>query len=361
MSPEQIRGAPLDRRSDVFGAGICLYELLTGERLFVADSDYKAIEKVRNVTIDPPSKFNRNIPSELERIVLKALAKQPKDRHQTALELRLELLTFMAAAGERCTRDDLGAYLRSVFASEYEAEGEGATTVSDGAALAAAREALPKRNDLAVSAADQSSSALDGTTGLAAFDHLDPISTVSFAVDPDVSSHVRLPAAPAIPSLRTARQGTLPPPGLQVVPPVTPFPVPPERTAPPVVPPIVPSPDSIPGTMSAPDLLSEKSDNQALPEPRPLAMDWDEHEPTTINRGVREPAAGSFDEEAVTTKHDEPDGKTEPVPGLKAAFAADPFQGDAFTPVSEPASPFTWQEVTSRPPAASWRAAAQSH
>jgi hypothetical protein len=360
MSPEQIRGAPLDRRSDVFGAGICLYEMLTGERLFVGDNDYKAIEKVRNVTIDPPSTFNRNIPSDLERIVLKALAKQPKDRHQTAHELRHELLAFMAATGERCTRDDLGAYLRNVFASEYEADGEDATTVGSDAALAAAREALPKRNDLAVSAGAESSSALDGTTGLAAFDHLDPISTVSFAVDPDVSSHVRLPAATAIPSLRTARQGTLPPPGLQVVTSVTPFPAPPPRSVPPVVPPIVPSPDSIPGTIKAADLLSDKSDNKALPEPRPLAMDWDEHEPTTISQGVQEPAAASFDDEAVTTKHDEPDGKTAPLPGLKAAFAADPFQGDAFTPVSEPGSPFTWREATSRPPAASWRAAANS-
>ena len=74
MSPEQVRGLPLDRRSDIFALGIVLYELLTGERLFVGESDFSTLEKVRNVEILPPSSYNQKIPQELERIVLKALA-----------------------------------------------------------------------------------------------------------------------------------------------------------------------------------------------------------------------------------------------------------------------------------------------
>ena len=62
MSPEQVRGLPVDRRSDVFAVGICLYELLTGERLFVGESDFSTLEKVRNVEILPPSSYNRQIP-----------------------------------------------------------------------------------------------------------------------------------------------------------------------------------------------------------------------------------------------------------------------------------------------------------
>ena len=61
MSPEQVRGLPVDRRSDIFAVGICLYELLTGERLFVGESDFSTLEKVRNVEILPPSSFNRRI------------------------------------------------------------------------------------------------------------------------------------------------------------------------------------------------------------------------------------------------------------------------------------------------------------
>ena len=88
MSPEQVQGMEIDRRSDVFGVGICLYELLTGERLFVGESDFATLEKVRNVDIMPPSTYNRRIPEELEQIVLKALARDrdaaPPDRDAAA-------------------------------------------------------------------------------------------------------------------------------------------------------------------------------------------------------------------------------------------------------------------------------------
>ena len=115
MSPEQIRGELMDRRSDVFATGICLYELLTGERLFSGDSDYAAVEKVRNVSVEPPSRKNRAIPSSLEVIVMKALAKHPRDRFQTAGDFRRALLEFMAESrNERVAGRTVGVHAQCV-------------------------------------------------------------------------------------------------------------------------------------------------------------------------------------------------------------------------------------------------------
>ena len=118
MSPEQVRGLPLDRRSDIFAMGICLYELLTGERLFVGESDFSTLEKVRNVEIMPPSTYNRRIPEELEQIVLKALAKDVDDRYQTAMDLHDDLQSFMYTSGNFFARKDLSGYMRKAFNDE---------------------------------------------------------------------------------------------------------------------------------------------------------------------------------------------------------------------------------------------------
>jgi serine/threonine protein kinase len=122
MSPEQVRGIPIDRRSDVFSCGIVLYELLTGERLFVGESDFSTLEKVRNVEILPPSTYNRRIPDELERIVLKALAKDPEDRYQNAIDLHDELQAFVYTAGEFYSRKDLAGWMKKTFGREIDDE-----------------------------------------------------------------------------------------------------------------------------------------------------------------------------------------------------------------------------------------------
>ena len=122
MSPEQVRGLPVDRRSDVFAVGICLYELLTGERLFVGESDFSTLEKVRNVEILPPSSFNRRIAPELERIVLKALAKEVEDRYQNAIDLHDDLQAYLYSTGEFYSRKDLAGWMKRVFTDELEEE-----------------------------------------------------------------------------------------------------------------------------------------------------------------------------------------------------------------------------------------------
>jgi serine/threonine protein kinase len=115
MSPEQIRGLPVDRRSDVFATGIVLHELLTGQALFLRDSDFETLKRARSAEIEPPSRLNAEVPAELDRIVLKALTRHVDDRYQTAQALRDDLWAFVQRAGAHCSRGELGAWLRACF------------------------------------------------------------------------------------------------------------------------------------------------------------------------------------------------------------------------------------------------------
>ncbi len=125
MSPEQVRGLPIDRRSDIFALGIVLYEMLTGERLFIGESDFSTLEKVRNVEIIPPSSINSAIPEKLERIVLKALEKNVEDRYQNAIDLHDDLQMFMHSVGQFSSRKDLSAWMKRTFADEIPQEQDG--------------------------------------------------------------------------------------------------------------------------------------------------------------------------------------------------------------------------------------------
>lgn len=122
MSPEQVRGLHIDRRSDIFSLGIVLYEMLTLERLFLGESDFDTLEKIRKVEMSPPSLYNPHIPKELEDIVLKALAKSPEDRYQTSYELADALEQFMRNQGYYYTNKDLAAYMKESFNADIEFE-----------------------------------------------------------------------------------------------------------------------------------------------------------------------------------------------------------------------------------------------
>ncbi len=124
MSPEQVRGMPLDRRSDVFALGVCLWELLTCQRLFQGETDFETLDKVRNVVVPSPREINQAIPAELERIVFKALASEPDERYQSATELHDDLQAFMFAQGLFYSRKDLAAWMRKQYAREIELEKE---------------------------------------------------------------------------------------------------------------------------------------------------------------------------------------------------------------------------------------------
>jgi beta-lactam-binding protein with PASTA domain/predicted Ser/Thr protein kinase len=92
LSPEQARGESVDARSDVYSLGCVLYEILTGEPPFTGDSPVAvAYQHVREDPV-PPSKRHEGISADLDAVVLKALAKNPDNRYQTAAEMRADLV-----------------------------------------------------------------------------------------------------------------------------------------------------------------------------------------------------------------------------------------------------------------------------
>jgi serine/threonine protein kinase len=122
LSPEQLESQPLDRRSDVFAIGVCLYELLAGQRLFQGDTPMEAVEKLRKAQVMPPSIYNRNVPKSLERIVYRALAPHMSERYPSAGELGDDLRRFLAQSGGNFTQQDLRRYLRATFAEDVRLE-----------------------------------------------------------------------------------------------------------------------------------------------------------------------------------------------------------------------------------------------
>ncbi len=87
MSPEQCRGEPGDTRSDIYSLGVLLYRLCTGRVPFDADTPYAVILKHITAPLPPPRSVRPDLPEAVERVILKALAKDPDDRYQTAGEL----------------------------------------------------------------------------------------------------------------------------------------------------------------------------------------------------------------------------------------------------------------------------------
>lgn len=116
-SPEQCRGKPLDRRSDIFALGTILWELTTGMRLFKRPSALDMAKAICERPIPPPSSIVKDYPPELAPIVTKALAGSRKDRYQTAMELRKDLLSVIRKLSPSVSLDeDIATVMHRLFA-----------------------------------------------------------------------------------------------------------------------------------------------------------------------------------------------------------------------------------------------------
>jgi serine/threonine-protein kinase len=94
MSPEQVLGQPIDLRSDVFSLGIMLWEMTMWRRLFRSDNHAELVHRIVSGDVPPPSSLRPDYPTWLEHIVMKALARSPHDRYESAMDLRLALEDF---------------------------------------------------------------------------------------------------------------------------------------------------------------------------------------------------------------------------------------------------------------------------
>jgi len=117
MSPEQASGSSLDGRSDIFSLGVVLYEMLTGRKLFRGESEVSVIDQVRSAKVEAPSVANDEVTPEIDRIVLKALAREPEQRYATAAEMARDLEHALYGFKPTPSVADLAVWMHRIWAA----------------------------------------------------------------------------------------------------------------------------------------------------------------------------------------------------------------------------------------------------
>lgn len=115
LSPEAAMGQEVDARTDIFAVGIILWELLTQQRLFLGETDFQTVKRVQQAVVPPVAQFNRQVPPQMEQIVLKALARDPGARYQTAKELGQDLNKFMFGYGQAISTYDIAVLVQGAM------------------------------------------------------------------------------------------------------------------------------------------------------------------------------------------------------------------------------------------------------
>lgn len=121
MSPEQALGKAVDHRTDIFSAGILLYEMLTNTKLFTGESQFEVLKKIRTTRVDS-AKLPPAIPEQLKEVVAKALAYRPDDRFQSASDLQIELTKYLYSTYLDFSPRKLATFVKDLFASELKEE-----------------------------------------------------------------------------------------------------------------------------------------------------------------------------------------------------------------------------------------------
>ena len=116
ISPEQLKGAPLDRRADIFAIGVILYELITGRHPFPGKTEAERLRKTLQYEIVTPTELSIAVDAELESILLKAMAELPEDRYQDASSLERDLRRYVALKRQITGASDVARIMQILFA-----------------------------------------------------------------------------------------------------------------------------------------------------------------------------------------------------------------------------------------------------
>jgi serine/threonine protein kinase len=119
MAPEQALNLPVDRRADVFAAGVMLWEMLVGRKLWEKVPINEVLLRLTRHDLPPaPSVLVADLPSELDRICARAMAPAREERYPTAIEFREDLERYLSDAGEEVHPREVGQFLAAAFAEE---------------------------------------------------------------------------------------------------------------------------------------------------------------------------------------------------------------------------------------------------
>jgi len=121
LSPEAASGLQVDFRADIFSAGIIMFEMLTGRRLFYGETDYQTVELVRQARVPSLCALNPEVPTELDQIVQRSLARDPEHRFQHAYELQDSLAQFLFSRSLKVTSRDVAWLVRECSAERQKA------------------------------------------------------------------------------------------------------------------------------------------------------------------------------------------------------------------------------------------------
>jgi serine/threonine protein kinase len=122
MSPEQVTGAAIDRRSDLFAASVIFFEMLTMSRLFKAENDLEVMLKIRDCEIETDLERMSSLPDDLRAIVRKGLARDARERFQTAHEFYTAIARFVFKNEIDVSASNVEAFMRDMFADRIAEE-----------------------------------------------------------------------------------------------------------------------------------------------------------------------------------------------------------------------------------------------